>query len=127
MKITEETLMAYADNELDQQARLAVELAMAADPDVARRVARHKALRGEMRKTFDGVLNEPVPNRLLEAVRSAPNQPRKADVTDLARVRAAKNQGATGGRRWTWAEWGAMAACLVIGVVVGVTMIHPPG
>jgi hypothetical protein len=127
MKLTDETLMAYADNELDGQARLAVELAMAADPEVARRVARHKALRNELRKSFDGALNEPVPDRLLQVARSTPTQPRKADVTNLAQARAAKNQATRTGRRWSWPEWGAMAASLVLGLVIGFSLLRPDG
>jgi hypothetical protein len=126
VKVTDETLMAYADNELDPQARLAVELAMAADPEVARRVSRHKALRAEMRKNFDGVLNEQVPDRLLQAARSTPTQPRKADITNLSQVRAAKQQAARpGARRWSWPEWGAMAASLLIGLIVGYSQLRP--
>ena len=41
MKFSEETLMAYADNELDAQTRTAVEEAMATDPEIARRVAKY--------------------------------------------------------------------------------------
>jgi transposase len=53
MTFSEETLMAYADNELDAQTRTAVEEAMASDPEIARRVAQHKALRGKLRVAFD--------------------------------------------------------------------------
>src|SRR6185437_7507864 len=56
MTFSEETLMAYADDELDSETRSAVEAAMETDPEIARRVARHKALRGQLRATFDKVL-----------------------------------------------------------------------
>jgi len=61
MKFSEETLMAYADDELDTQTRSAVEAAMATDPEIARKIAQHKALRGKLRTTFDKVLSEPPP------------------------------------------------------------------
>lgn len=128
MKPSDEILMAYADNELDAEGRASVEAAMAADPEIAKRVARHKTLRGALKSQFDPVLREPVPDRLLTAVRKTPAaQPRKAEVTDLARVRAAKQQIAGPSRRWSWPEWGGMAASLVLGLAVGYALLRPPG
>jgi len=69
MKFSEETLMAYADNELDSQTRSAVEAAMATDPEIARRIAQHKALRGRLKATFDEVLDEPPPQRVSQCPR----------------------------------------------------------
>jgi len=128
MKPSDETLMAYADGELDAATRAEVEAAIAADPDLAQRVARHRALRAKLSTPFNDVLNEPVPERLVSAVRNTPSaQPRKADVTDLARVRAAKRQGESPSRRWGWPEWASMAASLVLGVAVGYALLRPPG
>jgi hypothetical protein len=128
MKPSDEILMAYVDNELDVKTRASVELAMAADPEVAKRVARHKALRATLKSEFDPVLREPVPERLLTAVRKSPAQTtHKADVTDLARVRAAKRDTSGASRRWSWPEWGAMAASLVLGLAAGYALLRPPG
>jgi hypothetical protein len=128
MKPSDEMLMAYADDELDAEGRASVEAAMAVDPEIAKRVARHKALRGALKSQFEPVLREPVPDRLLTAVRKTPAaQPRKAEVTDLARVRAAKQQTAEDARRWSWPEWGGMAASLVLGLAVGYLLLRPPG
>jgi hypothetical protein len=73
--ITEELLMAYADGELDGAEHAAdrarIEAAMRADPDVARRIESHRALRRQLGATFDPVLDEPVPDRLIAAVRRA--------------------------------------------------------
>ncbi len=113
--ITDETLMAYVDDELDADARAAVETAMASNPDVARRVARQQELRGRMRAAFDGVLDEPVPERLITAARRAPAASSAAGVTDLGRARARKAERSA---RWSWPQWAAIAASLVVGVLV---------
>lgn len=96
MTFPDEVLMAYADDELDPRTREAVEAAMAADPEIARRISQHKALRGRLHSAFDAVLDEPVPARLLQVV--------------------------VGSRRlrpWSWPEWTAIAASLIVGVIAG--------
>lgn len=82
MNVTDELLMAHVDGELDAEARVAVEAAIAADPELQRRVARQQALRDKLRASFDSVLAEPVPERLIEAARSAPVG--SGQVADLA-------------------------------------------
>jgi hypothetical protein len=111
MRFTDETLMAYADGELDEPARSAVEKAMREDPGVAARVAQHKAMRSNVFSAFAPILDEPVPQRLREVGHSA-------KVVQLNAVRAAKNE-AVEKRRWTWPQWGAIAATLVVGVIAG--------
>ena len=123
MIITDEILMAYVDDELDAAARAAVEAAMAESPEIARRVARQQELRRQMRAAFDIVLSEPVPDRLIEAARRAPAGVREATVTELERVRAQKNQPAP--RRWSWPEWSALAASVVLGAVLSQAMLRP--
>jgi len=71
MTITEAILMAYVDGELEPGARAQVEAAMAADPDIARRIARHRAFRDRLRASFDEVMEEPVPDRLLATAAGA--------------------------------------------------------
>ena len=110
MTFSEEILMAYADDELDFQTRAAVDAAMAADPEIARRVERYKALQGKLRTAFDQVLDEPVPDRLIAAARTAPATRREGTVTPLRRKSAP---------RWSWPQWGSIAASLVVGSIVG--------
>jgi hypothetical protein len=112
MRFTDETLMAYVDGELDQATRNAVELAMRADPKLAEKVRQHVALRGEVFRAFAGTLEEPVPPRLRQVVQSA-------NVVQLDSVRAAKRKVVEVPRRWSWPEWGAIAATLVVGVLAG--------
>lgn len=113
MRFSDETLMAYADGELEGAERAAVEQAMREDPAVAAAVARHRALRADVAKAFAGILDEPVPARLKKPA---------APVVQLDAVRAARARPAAPAepaRRWSWPQWGAMAATLVLGVLLG--------
>jgi hypothetical protein len=69
MSIADETLMAYSDGELDASARAAVEAAMRTDPEIARRVAQYREQRETLRAAYAPELAEPVPDRLLAALR----------------------------------------------------------
>lgn len=121
MKITEELLMAYADGEADAEARAAVEAAMARDAALRERVEAHRRLRGKLAQTFGGAMTDPVPDRLVAAVHgeAPPRSSRPAEIVDLAAVRARKAQPkpASPPRR-AWVQWGALAACLAVGVIM---------
>ena len=119
MTFSEETLMAYADNELDAQTRSAVEAAIASDPEIARRVAQHKALRGKLRVAFDKVLDEPTPQRLVDTARGVPAIRREGNVIPIRRKSASRK---------VWQQWTAIAASLVIGIIIGqVVLSRGPG
>ena len=118
MQFSDETLMAYADGEVDAETRRHIEAAMASDPALAERVAKHRALRVDLGAAFGGVLDEPVPSRLLDAANSSPAGSRAATVTDLSAARAAKADGKSS-RTWSWPQWAAIAASLLIGVLAG--------
>jgi hypothetical protein len=107
MKFSQETLMAYADGELDAETRRAIEAEMASDPEVAREVERQRALRADVGAAFGGVLDEQIPDRLLRA--------------------AKKSQATPQPHRWSWPEWTSIAASLVIGVVAGRAILQSPG
>lgn len=110
MTFPDEVLMAYADDELDPRTRAAVEAAMASDPEIARRIAQHRALRSHVHSAFNRVLEEPVPARLLKAVRSDPSGSAKSNVVPLRRRRVG---------RWGWQQWTAIAASLLVGIIAG--------
>jgi hypothetical protein len=107
MTYSDDTLMAYADGELDPAERAAIEQAMRTDPAVAAAVERHRALRADVAAAFAGILDEPVPARL--------QPPAPANVVSLEAVREKRTER----RRWSWPEWGALAATLVVGVLAG--------
>jgi hypothetical protein len=127
MSVPDELLMAYADGELSGAERAAeraqVEAAMRADPEIARKVEKHRAMRRRMNATFDRVLDEPVPDRLIAAVRKTP----AGKVTDINRMRAKRVATAPPpssdiptrtARSVKWSHWGAAAASFVIGAIV---------
>ena len=121
MQFSDETLMAYADDEVDADLRRQIDAAMALDPSIAERIAKHRNLRVDLGAAFNGVLDEPIPDRLLDAADSSPTT---ATVTDLKAARAAK-QRAAHPRRWSWVEWTSIAASLVIGILAGRTALQP--
>jgi negative regulator of sigma E activity len=114
MTFSEETVMAYADGELDAATCAAVEAAMATDPELARRIAQHRALRDTLRSAFDPVMDEPVPARLSAAAHGRPDEPRR--VVPL-RPRAVA--------RWSWPHWSALAASLILGLMLGPWLMRP--
>ena len=122
MTFSDEVLMAYADGELDASTRAAVEAAMASDPEMARRISQHKALRNRVSSALNKVLDEPVPARLLAAARnehpSGRPSTREGNVMPLRRRQA---------QRWTWPQWTAIAASLIIGVIAGRVALMRPG
>ncbi|HKE94445.1 MAG TPA: hypothetical protein VKB34_09090 [Povalibacter sp.] len=115
MKFSDETLMAYADGELDAETRAAVEAAMQEDPQIATIVERHRRLQSDLRAAFDGVLTETLPEHLINTALTA-RATTAAPVGDIAQARAARETAAQ--RRWSWREWGAIAASVLIGVVI---------
>ena len=129
MTISDEILMAYADGELDAASRASVEAAMQEDPQIGKRVARHRALRETMQGAFAGVLNEPVPERLIAAARgqtaAAPAQTAapKAAVVDLSAAREAARRKDSAAPRW---QPVAIAASLMLGLGLGFLAWHGP-
>jgi anti-sigma factor RsiW len=106
----DEVLMAYADDQLDARTRAAVETAMSSDPEIARRIAQHRALRHRVESAFNRVLGEPVPPRLLRAVHGKSIAQPAGNVVPLQRRRV---------QRWAWPQWTAIAASLIVGVIAG--------
>jgi hypothetical protein len=115
MTFSDETLMAYADGELDAPTRAALEAAMAQDPQLGQRIARHRALRARLQAAFEPVLAEPLPERLLaSAGNAAPT--RRGQVLELRRPPP----------RWSWPQWAAIAASLVLGAVLAPLLWRAP-
>ncbi len=102
MTISDEQLMALVDGECSSEERAAFEAQIAPDAELSRRYAAQKALRNRLRGCFDGVLEEPVPQRLL-------------DATSAARVRPSRP------------IWFAAAASLVAGMVLGPFLLKLAG
>jgi hypothetical protein len=116
MKFSDETLMAYVDGELDADTRNAIEAAIATDPQIAQAVARHRALQFKLRTALGDVIHETMPDRLIMAARTSPAGT-QGQVTNIATARSSKQAPAK--RQWSWPEWGAIAASLILGVIGG--------
>ncbi len=129
MTISEETLMAYVDGELDAAGRASVEAAMQQDAEVGKRVAGHRALREKMQGAFSAVLEEPVPDRLIRAARAQPPKARTETATppgtvlDLSRAREAAQRKNSAFPLWRPA---ALAASLLLGLGLGFLAWHGP-
>jgi hypothetical protein len=119
MSIPDETLMAFADGELDQASRAAVESALQSDPELAKRVARHVALRRRLQVAYGSELDDPVPQRLLDAARRTPAQ--TGNVISLEEARAAKLREAAAPAQatWRWRPAAAIAASVIVGFALG--------
>jgi hypothetical protein len=97
--ITDEQLMAYADGELAGEERDVVADAVAADPALSARLAQQQEMRDRLRDAFADELDEPVPERLRQAVSDLPAR----EAANWAR----------------WSGWGGLAASVAFGVLIG--------
>jgi hypothetical protein len=126
MRFSEETLMAYADGELDAQTRIAMEAAMQDDADLADAIAlqieNRQALQTKLRAAFGGALSEKPPARLLQAVQAASTNAHPVAVSDLSVARQAKHS--TARARWSAPQWGAIAASLLLGMLIGGVVLN---
>lgn len=84
MNIDDDTLIAYLDGELPAEGFAAVEAALAADPDLARRLDRLAACDQRVRRSYQALLEEPVPPALIEAILAAPDPRRHPASTPVA-------------------------------------------
>lgn len=116
----DEMLMAYADGELDPAARAAVERALAANPEGARIVARHRALRARVHEAYRQVLDEPIPPRLGDLL-AIPVAGAAAPIQPVARSPAMATP-----RRWILPRWSALAASAVLGLALGLVVPRNP-
>ncbi len=115
---TDDELMAYADGELEPAVRHEIERAMAGDELLRERVAVLQRQRERVRVAFAPVIDEPMPDRL-SALLAAPPPP--AAVVDLDAARATRRP-----RRpvaMSWAQWGGIAASVVLGVLIGMNIV----
>ena len=119
MNYPDETLMAYADGELDEPLRSEVERAVRADPALAAIVEGHRALRRDVFGAYAGVVDEPVPPRL-QPPAQGPGKVLSFDAARAAKLRAQAPQPApVPALPRAWPQWGALAATLVVGVLAG--------
>ena len=119
--------MAYVDGELEPREHAAFEARLVHEPALADAVARERALRAKLSAAFSPALDEPVPAALLDLLampeRAVPivaaNDPVTPGTSDAHRAALPH------ALRWAWPQFGAMAACLVLGVLLGTRLLAP--
>ena len=128
---TDSSLMAFADGELGAKQSTQLQAALMGDNALQARLVAITQQRERLIAAFAPVLAEPIPDRLSQLLRAptgtAPQQP-APNVVDLGAARAQKEQrNAEQATRAavprqampTWAQWGGMAASVVLGVLMG--------
>ena len=115
MNVSDDMLMMYADGELEPADRTIVDAAIAKDPALATRIAAFRSQRDRLRQAYAPILEEVVPQRLRAVVEKSA-LPAASQVVDLAARRSSRTvrQRLSG---WSWPEWSAIAASLVLGVL----------
>ena len=73
---TDRDLQAYVDGELDTERRAEVRAALQRDPTLRAIVNRYQAQRRGLRRLYDPVLNEPLPEGLEKLLRKSPPKSR---------------------------------------------------
>ena len=104
---TERMLTAYVDDEMDAATRAVFEVQLNQDPLLQAALHREQRLQELLSGAFVPVLAEPVPDRLSALLIRQP----QAEVVSLAELRAKRSLG--------WAQWGGMAASLMLGMLLG--------
>jgi hypothetical protein len=118
----DETLMAYADGELDAARRAEIAAAANLDPALAQRIEAHRALRDRVAGAYAAVLDGTVPDALRAAARGAAPAPSAGSVVQFPQRAASRH-----GRPWRAREWFAMAASLVLGLFISWRVFAPGG
>lgn len=110
----DEKFFAWLDGELGPAEAATMEARVAADPELTRLAAQHRALGAQMRSAFDPIAATPVPEQLQSALRPS------AQVIDLAAARRRRTMP-------VFAQFAALAATLAVGVFVGTRLPQGPG
>ena len=108
----DETLVAFVDGELDDETTAAVASAIESDPEMAARVRMFGDSAVIVRAAFTGVVDEPVPDRLIQAARG-PQASLGDNVVPLRR------RGGMTLRHWLALPIAASVAALAIGLGAG--------
>lgn len=116
MTYERDTIAAYVDGELDLIAAKRFEKAMAENAELAKAVQAERSLRAKLSAHFAPAAQEPVPDRLARLLSD--------NVTSLNEHRPSPMSGSY---RPSIMQWGAMAASLVVGLMIGGTALNRDG
>ncbi len=119
-KRSDDRLVAYLDGELEPVERREVEAWLDGDPAARDQLAALAQSARLVRRAFDGVLHEPVPDRLIAAARGDTHGKRNgSEILPFAPPRAAR-------RLARWRQWqvGLPIAASLFGILVGGSAIY---
>src|SRR5690242_1748244 len=102
--IDDDKFFAWLDGELGPTEAADVGAKVASDPELSRLANEHRALKQELRGAFDPIATAAMPERLQAALRPS------AEIVDFAAKKRARSMPSL-------AQWAAMAATLVLGVL----------
>lgn len=122
MIIDDVRLTAYLDGELDAAGRAEIDAALASDPLLVARLARHRNLRARLSQTYDPMAEEAVPERLLQAA-GANGRDNVVRLADRRIPPAAPRPKLS----LKWPAWGGIAATFVGGLALGYAAAHETG
>ena len=118
-RVTPEEIAAFADGELPVEREAAMRDAMAADPELANQVERHRVLAARLSQHYAPVLDEEVPDRLADLLTARSDE----TVVDFSAARqkqeAQKREALSRRPHWGWIAGPALAASLAIAVILG--------
>mgnify|MGYP001304820751 FL=1 len=101
-RVTPEEIAALADGELPAGREAAIREAIAADPELAKQVQRHRALAARLSQHYAPVLEEGVPDRLTDLLTARKDE----TVVDFAAARqkqeAQKREAPSRHPHWGW-------------------------
>ncbi len=116
MTFDEQTIMAYVDGECDAVTVKRIEKAVVTDTDLAEQIVKARTLRDRLAAHYAPVASEDIPDRLTALLTSAAAH--NVDTSFTAR-KANQDNAKRSGRGMGVVQWGAMAATLALGIVVG--------
>lgn len=119
MNWSDETLMSFADGELDSVQSAQVESALLADAALRQRVAALRLQRERVAAAFATLLAEPVPDRLTSLLQDAPVMPGPATTAAVVNLAQVRTQRQRSQHLPSWAQWGGMAASVLLGLLLG--------
>ncbi len=118
MNITDETLAAYADGELDGAEKERVAAAVAADPALAAKIEAHHALKARLAAHYAPLAEQAVPPHLAALLSGAQDKDEQSSGEVISFAAARQKRGLVPVlRRWGPIAGPALAASLVLAVL----------
>ncbi len=115
MSFSDETLLAYADGQLDERTRRQIDLAMRRDPSLAVKIRRLQSRRANVFDAFAATLHDEVPQRAQSAARAG----KVIQLDSVRPARIAPPAPIVEKPDWTWREWSALLVALAVGLTAG--------